>query len=485
MGDVGEKTRSSILVVDDDPDVLKRMERFLHFEGFRDVICCGAPRDVAGIVDRNDISVMILDLLMPDMPGQKVLEETKERHPEIPVIVATAVNDLDSAIECMRNGAFDYVPKTAETGRLASSIRHAISIRELQRDYSALKDTLLAAKRPESPAFDGLVTADERMLSVMRYVETIAASPKPILIIGESGTGKELMAQAIHRLSGRKGPLVSLNIAGLDDTMFSDSLFGHRRGAFTGAETDRGGLIERAEGGTLFLDEIGELSLTSQVKLLRLIEDRRYYPLGADLPKSSSAAIVTATNRDLRAASRTGAFRLDLFYRLQTHLVQLPPLRERLGDLPILLVHFVRQAAERLGRSQPSIPEELELLLETYDFPGNVRELESMVFDAVSGLKGGVLGLESFRRKIPRGNGEKTPPVEGGASENESRFSSWERLPTLRQASEELVAEAMRRAKGNQGIAADLLGISRTALNKRLKNTRSSESDVDEGELGV
>jgi DNA-binding NtrC family response regulator len=474
---MSEEHKSNILVVDDDPDVLKRMDRTLRFEGFRDILCCSDPREVAALIDANDVSAMVLDLLMPDMPGQKVLEETRERHPEIPVIVATAVNDLDSAIDCMRHGAFDYVPKTAETGRLASSIRHALSIRELQRDYSALKDTLLAAKRPESPAFDALVTVDERMLSVFRYVETIAASPKPILIIGESGTGKELMAQAIHRLSGRTGPLVSLNIAGLDDTMFSDSLFGHRRGAFTGADTDRGGLIERAEGGTLFLDEIGELSQMSQVKLLRLIEDRRYYPLGADLPKASSAAIVTATNRDLRAASGTGAFRLDLFYRLQTHLVQLPPLRERPSDLPLLLRHFVRQSAERLGRGTPAIPDELSLLLESYDFPGNVRELESMVFDAMSGLKGGVLGLESFRRKILRGTNGKSAPEKLVAGGESSRFSSWERLPTLKQASEELIGEAMRRAKGNQGIASDLLGMSRTALNKRLKNVRGAESE--------
>jgi DNA-binding NtrC family response regulator len=477
---MGEEIRSSILVVDDDPDVLKRMERFLRFEGFRDVICCSSPREVAGIIDANDISAMVLDLLMPDMPGQQVLEETRERHPEIPVIVATAVNDLDSAIDCMRHGAFDYVPKTAETGRLESSIRHALSIRELQRDYSALKDTLLAAKRPESPAFDDLVTADERMLSVLRYVETVAASPKPILIIGESGTGKELMAQAVHRLSGRTGPLVSLNIAGLDDTMFSDSLFGHRRGAFTGADADRGGLIERAEGGTLFLDEIGELSQMSQVKLLRLIEDRRYYPLGADLPKASSAAVVTATNRDLRAASVSGAFRLDLFYRLQTHLVQLPPLRERPGDLPLLLRHFARQSADRLGRGVPAIPDELCLLLESYDFPGNVRELESMVFDAMSGLKGSVLGLESFRRKILRSATSKGGADKLVAAGESSRFSSWDRLPSLKQATEELIAEAMRRAKGNQGIAADFLGISRTALNKRLKTSRDAESELEE-----
>ena len=472
-----EQAKSSILVVDDDPDVLKRMERLLRLEGFRDVVCCSDPRDVASIVDRNEVSVMILDLIMAGMPGQKVLEETRERHPEIPVIVATAVNDLDSAIDCIRHGAFDYVPKTAETGRLASSIRHALSIRELQRDYSALKDTLLAAKRPESPAFSELITSDERMLSVMRYVESIAASPKPILITGESGTGKELMAQAVHRLSGRMGPIVSLNIAGLDDTMFSDSLFGHRRGAFTSADSDRGGLIERAEGGTLFLDEIGELSQVSQVKLLRLIEDKCYYPLGADAPKSSSAAIVTATNRDLRTAAGTGAFRLDLFYRLQTHLVQMPPLRERPRDLPLLLSYFVRQSALRLGRGVPAIPDELALLLESYDFPGNVRELESMVFDAMSGLKGGVLGLDSFRRKIFHGTGVKGLPERSDLGADSTRFSSWERLPSLKKASEELIREALRRSKGNQGIAADLLGISRSALNKRLKSSKDSETD--------
>lgn len=474
----GEQT---ILVVDDDTDVLKRMERLLRFEGWPDVICCSDPREVASIVEDNDVSVMVLDLLMPNIPGQKVLQDIRERHPEIPVIVATAVNDLDSAIECMRNGAFDYVPKTAESGRLASSIRHALSIRELQRDYSALKDTLLGAKMPESEDFEGIVTADERFLSVLRYAQTVAGSPKPILIIGESGTGKELMAAAIHKLSGRKGPLVSLNIAGLDDTMFSDSLFGHRRGAFTGADTDRGGLIEKAEGGTLFLDEIGDLSLSSQVKLLRLIEDRRYYPLGADLPKASSASIVTATNRDLRAAAAAGSFRLDLFYRLQTHLVQIPPLRERLGDIPLLLSHFARQAAEKLGKSVPIIPNELSLLLESYDFPGNVRELESMVYDAMSGLKGNTLGLDSFRRKIhDTGAGLRQRPA--GADGDKTRFSAWTRLPTLKEASEELIREALRRAKGNQGIAADLLGISRTALNKRLKLSRDiAENERNKG----
>jgi DNA-binding NtrC family response regulator len=471
----GEAKKPPVLVVDDDPDVLRRMERLLRFEGFPEVITCQNGSEVASLVDGREISVMILDLLMPGVPGQRILKETRERHPEIPVIVATAVNDLDSAIECMREGAFDYVPKTAETGRLAASIRHALSIRELQRDYSALKDSLLAARRPESPAFDRILTRNERMLSVLRYVETVASSPKPILVIGESGTGKELVAEAVHVVSGRQGNLVSLNIAGLDDTMFSDSLFGHRRGAFTGADSDRGGLIERAEGGTLFLDEIGELSTGSQIKLLRLIEEKRYYPLGADLPKASSAAVVTATNRDLRTAAASGTYRLDLFYRLQTHLVELPPLRERLDDLPLLLDHFAQAAAKRLERNVPAVPDELVILLESYDFPGNVRELESMVYDAVSRSKGNTLALESFRDKI-RQSGRGGKPRPAGDSER-TRFSSWEHLPSLRETAEELIREALRRAKGNQGIAAELLGISRTALNKRLKSARIEDVD--------
>ncbi|HTX73224.1 MAG TPA: sigma-54 dependent transcriptional regulator [Rectinemataceae bacterium] len=481
---MSDSIRPPILIVDDDPDVLKRMERLLRFEGFPDVVTCDDPLAVSSIISGRDISVMVLDLLMPMLPGQRILQETRERHPELPVIVATAVSDLDSAIECMRHGAFDYVPKSAETGRLIASIRHALSIRELQRDYSALKNTLLSAKPPQSAAFSKIVTRDERMLSVLRYVETVAASPKPILVIGESGTGKELIAEAVHLLSGRSGQLVSLNIAGLDDTMFSDSLFGHRKGAFTGADTDRGGLIERAEDGTLFLDEIGELSSGSQVKLLRLIEDKRYYPLGSDLPKASSAAVVTATNRDLRGASAAGSFRLDLFYRLQTHLVELPPLRDRMGDLPLLLAHFSNLAAGRLGRkTAPAIPDELVVLLESYDFPGNVRELESMVYDAVSRSKGNTLALESFREKIRSPLREKGERSTGGGER--TLFSGWDRLPSIREATDQLMKEALRRAKGNQGIAADMLGLSRTALNKRLRMSRDGEGPEEGPDAGL
>jgi DNA-binding NtrC family response regulator len=247
--------------------------------------------------------------------------------------------------------------------------------------------------------------------------------------------------------------------------MFSDTLFGHKRGAFTGADSDRPGLIERAKGGTLFLDEIGDLPPQSQVKLLRLIEQRLYYPLGADLTRSSDALIVAATNRDLEAACAAGTFRQDLFYRLETHRIRLPPLRDRSGDIPLLVERFAHCAAEKFKRPSPAIPPELYELLHTYDFPGNVRELESMVYDAVGRTTGHTLPMESFKARVFRESAQPraVQSLVGGL------FASLSALPTLREASEELIREALSRAGGNQGVAAGLLGLSRPALNRRLR----------------
>jgi len=260
--------------------------------------------------------------------------------------------------------------------------------------------------------------------------------------------------------------MVSVNIAGLDDAMFSDTLFGHKRGAFTGAETDRPGLIERARGGTLFLDEIGDLPQQSQVKLLRLIEQRRYYPLGVDLTRTSDALIIAATNKDLQKACAAGTFRQDLYFRLETHLIRLPPLRERTGDLPLLVELFVARAAEKFGKPEPLVPPELYELLGTYDFPGNIRELESMVHDAVGRAAGRTLSMDSFKSRVFKQE-NRTATIPAFAR---GVFASLPSLPTLREASDALVEEALGRAGGNQGVAAGLLGLSRTALNRRLKH---------------
>ena len=303
------------------------------------------------------------------------------------------------------------------------------------------------------------------MQAVFAYIEAVAGSSQPLLITGESGVGKENIVRAVHAVSGREGRLVAVNVAGLDDTVFADTLFGHVRGAYTGADAARRGMIEEAAGGTLFLDEIGDLSVASQVKLLRVLQEGEFYALGSDQPKRLRARVVVATHRNLAAAEAEGRFRRDLYYRLRTHHVHIPPLRERREDIEPLLRHFLAEAAGAMGRPVPALPRELVGCLAAYAFPGNVRELRSMVFDAVSLSGGRVLAMDSFLAAIGRDAPCVAPPPP-------NPFASFDRLPTFSEAAEFLVIEAMGRSGGNQTLAARLLGISQPALSKRLKAMR-------------
>ena len=335
---------------------------------------------------------------------------------------------------------------------------------EMRRRF--LTDTL---ERPE--VFAGIITQDKGMRSVFQYLEAISASSQPVLICGESGVGKELIAHAIHTLSNRDGPVVSVNVAGLDDNVFADTLFGHHKGAFTGADRARAGMIEQAAGGTLFLDEIGDLSLASQVKLLRLLQEGEYYPLGSDRPKRLRARIVVATHQDLARKQQDGSFRKDLYYRLRTHQVEIPPLRQRKDDIPLLLEHFLAEAAAELGKTVPTLPRELPVLLANYAFPGNVRELRALAYDAMSRHKSKMLSMEVFRQALGQ---QETQVLPTGEAES-GPFSQMPTLPRLNEVGDLLVAEAMRRAEGNQSLAARLLGISQPALSKRLKKAAADE----------
>jgi DNA-binding NtrC family response regulator len=315
----------------------------------------------------------------------------------------------------------------------------------------------------------GIITNDPAMLSIFKYIESIAKTSQPVLITGETGVGKELIAKNIHLESQLNGSLVTVNVAGLDDNVFSDTLFGHAKGAFTGADGIRRGLIEKAENGIIFFDEIGDLSHASQVKLLRLIQEGEYLPLGQDDLKYSNARIVTATNADLWDLNRNGRFREDLNYRLRTHHINVPPLRDRMDDLPLLVDHFFEKASNELKKRKPTPPKELIPLLSTYSFPGNIRELESIVFDAVSRHTHKVLSLDAFhdyiddKRKINRAVAEE---------ETDGAVIFPDELPTIKEAAEQLVDEALRRAGGSLTIAAKMVGVSRQALGKRLKNRK-------------
>lgn len=340
-------------------------------------------------------------------------------------------------------------------------------LEQLKRENVLLREAISGDGPHHPECFSEFLTQDAKMRQLFRYVESIAATEEPVLIVGETGVGKEVMARAIHKASGLSGRFVPVNVAGLDDHMFSDTLFGHTAGAFTGAQKMREGLIESAAGGTLFLDEIGDLELKSQVKLLRLIQEKEYYPIGSDTQRRSRARILFATNRDLQKMVASGDFRKDLFFRLQTHVVGIPPLRERSGDIPLLTSHFITHAAKRLGKKEPAIPKEIGPLLKNYSFPGNIRELEAMIFDAVSKHESHMMSLDPIRTRIANANELDEP------DSHFSGFAQLSRLPSLKHASRELIKEALRRAEGNQSVAAGLLGITQQALSQRLKRDKS------------
>jgi transcriptional regulator with PAS, ATPase and Fis domain len=332
--------------------------------------------------------------------------------------------------------------------------------------------------KKEEPV-EEIITQNKNMLIIIERLKSMVKSLQPILITGETGVGKELFARYIHRLSDVKGKLVVVNVAGLDDNMFSDTLFGHSRGAFTGADIVRKGMIEQAASGTLFLDEIGDLSISSQVKLLRLLEQGEYLPLGMDEPKKSSARIITATNQDLWKLQREGKFRKDLNFRLRTHHIHIPPLRERKDDLPQLTDSFLAEAARALKKKIPTTPPELFTLFNTYSFPGNIRELRGMIFDALSQHNSNILSLDTFKSHIERERDKASiaPELIIEAGIGSSPFAYFRELPTIRRTTQMLVAEAMHRAKGNQSIAARMLGISQPALSKRLKNEKAEQAE--------
>ena len=458
-----------VLMVDDEVETLNSFELVLRSANISHLLRCEDSRAVVALFAAQEIEVMMLDLSMPHVSGEEILSAVNRDYPEVPVIIITGSNEVDTAVRCMKGGAFDYMVKPVEKSRLISGVRRAIEIRELQRENSLLRSRVLTDTLGHPEAFSEIVTTSAVLRSIFQYIEAISISPQPALITGETGVGKELVAKALHRLSGRKGAFVPVNVAGLDDNVFADTLFGHRKGAFTGADQARGGLVEQAAGGTLFLDEIGDLSAASQVKLLRLLQDGEYFPLGSDVAKRSDARVVVATNQDLRHLQDPGRFRKDLYYRLCAHHVHIPPLRERCEDLPALVDHFLERASEALGKKKPTPPSELFTLLATYSFPGNVRELQSMIYDAVSGHRSGKLSLDVFKVHLrknhtaPGGHGETFRPAENAL------LSFCDRLPTLKEGERLLVSEALRRAKGNQAVAALTLGISRQALNKRLK----------------
>ena len=456
-----------ILIVDDEEQAVVDLVERLKANGLPNVLGCQDSTRVVEMARSQEPSVVLLDLLMPELSGQKLLGELRRMLPHLPVIVITGVGEVDTAVACMKTGAIDYLVKPVEDTRLLSAVRRALDLRRLERDYRQLKEKLLSPGLASPQSFDALLTRSQAMHGVFQYVETIARNTEPILLTGETGVGKNLLARAIHAASGRTGEYVEVNTSGLDDQVFADTLFGHHKGAFTSASEARQGRIQQASGGTLLLDEIGDLSIASQTKLLDLLDTGNYYPLGSDLPRRSDARFLIATNRDLEALLRDGKFRMDLYFRLSTYSIRIPPLRERVEDLPLLLDHFLAAAARKADRQVPTLPAGILELLARYEFPGNLRELDHLVRDALARTTANELSASPFL--------ERTGRKLAARAQSPSRLVFPDHLPTLDQAAELLIEEALQRAHGNQSVAARFLGISHQALSKRLKNRQPKD----------
>ena len=473
-----------ILLVDDETDFLNSMKVALNKIGISHIEGCPDSLQVLPLLKRKKFSLILLDIMMPGISGDKLLPLIIEEFPDIMVIMLTASGDFATVVECMKEGALDYIVKPADIMKVIKTVQNTLHLIALRKENTRLKESIFSEEPKDWKPFEHIVTRDKTMLKIFKYIESIAQSPEPVLITGETGVGKELVARAIHNAGGRPGNFVAENVAGLDGTLFSDTLFGHKKGAFNDAYQDRNGLIEEARNGTFLLDEIGDISPESQVKLLRLIQEKEYRPLGVDRPKRCFARMAVATNRDLNRLMAEGKFRKDLFHRLEYHKIQIPSLRERKEDIPYLVEHFIEKAAHDQKKEIIHIPGILYTLLDNYSFPGNIRELEAMITDAVSRSRAGTLSLEPIYEKTRQKAGTKEEsivqvlPLESGdVKENGVTFG--EVLPTYRQMKKLYLEEVLKRNNDNQTLAAKMAGLHRTTFINKLKRVNDPKDNDD------
>jgi len=448
----------SILLADDEEKILKTLGRALRDDGHEVVTALNA-KDAARLLSERSFDLLIIDFLMPDRTGLDVIRDLAANTPEAErpaVVMMTAHGSIESAVEAMKLGARDYLQKPFEVDELLVLARRAL---EDQRARTGLR--YLLSERDAEFNHYGIIGRSRAVLDVIARAELVAESKSTVLVTGETGTGKELVARAIHaRSAQRTMPMIKVNCAAIPETLLESELFGHVRGAFTGATFTKKGRFALAEGGTIFLDEIGTIALTVQAKLLRVLQEREFEPLGAERTQKVDVRVITATNRDLRQLVSEGKFLEDLFYRLNVIPIEMPPLRERREDIPLLVEHFVRRFAERTGKTIDGVDEKAMAELSGYDWPGNVRELENTIERAV------VLSIESLlsSRTVWLMSATATPAAAAVPSLKLHHNLEWAERETMRR--------ALEQARGVKKDAAELMGISQRALSHYLAKYR-------------
>ncbi len=448
----------SILLVDDEEKILKTLGRALRDDG-QEVVTAGNAKDAQRLLAERAFDVLSIDFLMPDRTGMDVLRElaASTPEPERPaVVMMTAHGSIESAVEAMKLGARDYLQKPFEVDELLVLARRAL---EDQRARTGLR--YLLSERDAEFNHYGIIGRSRAILDVIARAELVAESKSTILVTGETGTGKELVARAIHARSAQHAmPMIKVNCAAIPETLLESELFGHVRGAFTGATFTKKGRFALAEGGTIFLDEIGTISLSVQAKLLRVLQDREFEPLGAERTQRVDVRVIAATNRDLRQLVSEGKFLEDLYYRLNVIPIEMPPLRDRREDISMLVEHFVRRFAERTGKAIEGVDEKAMTELVRYEWPGNVRELENTIERAVVLATGPVL----TSRTVWLMSATAAPAAAAVPSLKLHQNLEWAERETMRR--------ALEQARGVKKDAAELMGISQRALSHYLAKYR-------------
>lgn len=443
----------TLLVVDDEQSQREALSGFLKKIKY-DVITADSGEKALAQLKQRTIDLVLTDMRMPEMDGSQLLIEAKKLNPDIDVIVMTAFGSVETATNAMKNGAADFITKPVDLEQLELTIKKALERKQLAFENKRLRDLV-----DERISFGGIISASSSMDQALSIAARVAPSLANVLILGESGTGKELVAKALHLASHRSDkPFIAVNMAALSDNLVESELFGHEKGAFTGAQQQRKGRFEMANSGTLFIDEVGDIPLTTQVKLLRVLQEHQIERIGSSSPIKVDVRVVAATNKDLEELVKNGGFREDLYYRLNVVKIAIPPLRERKTDIPLLVDHFIRKYKELNGKAVSGLSREAIDQLMKYSYPGNVRELENIIEQAVVLSRDEMIGIDDLPMTIQ--NHFSTPAYDSSSGTFQERVEAFEK---------KLITDAMRESNGVKTHAAGLLGMTERHLRYKLQ----------------
>jgi two-component system, NtrC family, response regulator AtoC len=458
-----------VLVVDDEVNLRKVLAAMLRKEGYEVAVAADGEQALADL-EKNGADVVVTDLVMPKVGGMEILKNINSSQPDVPVIIITAHGTVDSAVEAIKLGAFDYITKPFEQAEIQAVVAKAA------RTHAANQQNVKADGRTRA----SIIGESPQMQDIFKIIDKVADTPSTVLITGESGTGKELIATALHDGSSRRDkPLIKINCAAIPKDLMESELFGYERGAFTGAVTSKPGRFELADGGTLFLDEIAEIPVEMQVKLLRALQESEFERVGGIKTTRVDVRLVAATNRDLHREVDTGSFRKDLYYRLNVVPIVLPPLRERKGDIPKLVVHFVEKYNKRLNKKIDGVADDALAVLQAWPWPGNIRELENLMERVIVFADGPQITAKDLPEPVRGGTPQTAPVSDGAATPSVGALKDIVRQETAK-VEKDLIVKALEETQGNVTRAAKLLQISRKSLQTKMKEFGLRDDEPEE-----